>query len=188
MTLREIGTKHKAQKCAYHYIEIYEEWFAPLRMQAITLVEIGVLAGGSLLMWEEWFPKAKIVGVDIDPQFAPAPESRITVVQADAGNQEAMEAVARDHGMLSVIVDDASHDPAQWMSSLGALWPYLLPGGWHVIEDTSTPFHFHRHMGQAAQVRAFLAEFGGNLVQAIGQKDVIEIRLRESLIGIHKKG
>ena len=38
------------------------------RNKEIIFVEIGVKRGGSLLMWRDWLgPKARIIGIDLDP-------------------------------------------------------------------------------------------------------------------------
>ena len=50
------------------YFQTYEELFSEYVGKEITFVEIGVLHGGSLLMWKEYFgPKARIIGIDLDP-------------------------------------------------------------------------------------------------------------------------
>ena len=50
------------------YFEIYDELFSRYRNEKITFVEIGVLGGGSLFMWREFFgPQARIIGIDLNP-------------------------------------------------------------------------------------------------------------------------
>ena len=50
------------------YFEIYDDLFKKYRGKNITFVEIGVLSGGSLFMWREFFgPEARIIGVDLNP-------------------------------------------------------------------------------------------------------------------------
>ena len=48
-----------------NYGPIYDKHFAPFRDQNINILEIGVLRGGSMRMWEKYFPKANIFGIDI---------------------------------------------------------------------------------------------------------------------------
>ncbi|HMH33204.1 MAG TPA: hypothetical protein VK543_09260, partial [Puia sp.] len=53
----------------HHYFEIYDRHFSRFRNKEINILEIGVLHGGSLQMWKEYFgPKAKIYGIDINPE------------------------------------------------------------------------------------------------------------------------
>ena len=48
-----------------NYGDIYDKHFAPYRDQQINILEIGVLKGGSMRIWEKYFPKANIFGIDI---------------------------------------------------------------------------------------------------------------------------
>ena len=50
------------------YFEVYDELFSKYRNKEITFVEIGVLNGGSLFMWRNFFgSRAKIIGIDLNP-------------------------------------------------------------------------------------------------------------------------
>ncbi len=51
------------------YFSVYDKLFKNFCGKEITFVEIGVLSGGSLFMWREFFgPKARIIGVDLNPE------------------------------------------------------------------------------------------------------------------------
>ena len=51
-----------------NYFDIYDEIFEKYRNKKITLVEIGVTNGGSLMMWREYFgDNANIIGIDFNP-------------------------------------------------------------------------------------------------------------------------
>ena len=48
------------------YFQVYEEIFSKYVDKEIIFVEVGVLGGGSLQMWKEYFgEKARIIGIDI---------------------------------------------------------------------------------------------------------------------------
>ena len=50
------------------YFQAYEEMFEKYVGKKITFVEVGVLQGGSLFMWREYFGKdARIIGIDLHP-------------------------------------------------------------------------------------------------------------------------
>ena len=55
-------TKHS------HYFEIYEKYLSKYRNKKCTLIEVGVLNGGSLFMWRKFLgAKARIIGIDLNP-------------------------------------------------------------------------------------------------------------------------
>jgi hypothetical protein len=50
------------------YFQVYEELLSRYRNKRFTFVEIGVLNGGSLFMWRNFFGKeARIIGIDLNP-------------------------------------------------------------------------------------------------------------------------
>ena len=59
---KKFGVMHKPTS----YFSEYDFCFRDFRDRNIRLLEIGVSKGGSLAAWEEYFPHAEIVGVDID--------------------------------------------------------------------------------------------------------------------------
>ena len=67
-SLREIFDNSKISIHKWeNYFEIYESYFKKFQRKNIRLLEIGVQYGGSLKMWNEYFPNAKIFGIDINP-------------------------------------------------------------------------------------------------------------------------
>lgn len=66
--LEEIGKEAGTDKCsdAHDYLRKYEFFLRRFLEQPMTLLELGVFHGDSLRMWSRYFPKAHIVGVDIN--------------------------------------------------------------------------------------------------------------------------
>ena len=95
-TLDEIGLKHGTDKASPHhnYLNFYETFMAPLREQPVCLLEIGVYKGASLATWREYFPYARIVGVDIQPSAKQFEAERVRVELADQSNLEHLAQLA----------------------------------------------------------------------------------------------
>ena len=144
-TLNEIGLRHKTDKSTmtHHYLGVYEHYLAAWRDKEFTLLEIGVASGSSLKMWREYFPKAKIVGIDINPDCAGYCEPPIEVFigsQTDAGF---LDSVLAKIGVPDVIISDGSHVGDEEVLTFKHLFPKLTPNGFYFLEDTHTLYNNH---------------------------------------------
>jgi hypothetical protein len=130
----------------HFYTPVYHELFHHLRDLPIRLLEIGVgghesavLGGGSLLMWADYFPHARIVGIDVAAKRLD-PHPRLTVLRGSQSDPSFLAQVVADHGPFDIVVDDGSHVPADVVASFDVLFPALADGGFYVIEDVQTAF------------------------------------------------
>ena len=57
--------KYDSDKINSRYLEQYDPIFEPFVQKKIALLELGVLKGGSLSLWRDYFPSGTIAGVDI---------------------------------------------------------------------------------------------------------------------------
>ncbi len=122
------------------YTEIYEYLFSPLRGDSIRILEIGVAEGGSLELWEDYFRKASIFGLDIEDK-SDLERPRVVTYVADQADRSALAGfVARHGGEFDVIIDDGGHSMEQQQVSLGFLFQFVKPGGYYVIEDVHSSF------------------------------------------------
>jgi hypothetical protein len=126
------------------YLQSYENCFAGFRTAPITLMEIGVQTGGSLLMWRDYFLQGKIVGVDLNPPADLGDKTgRIQLFQGDQGDTQRMDAIAREASPTGfhVIIDDASHLASLTAATfLTLFYKHLKPGGFYAIEDWGTGY------------------------------------------------
>lgn len=145
-SLDQIAIEHGADKASTHhgYTRHYERLFEPMRMGHIKLLEIGVQFGASIKTWLEYFPGARIVGVDIANDFKTS-DPRYTFIQADQGNPQQMRQIAAQHQPLDIVIDDGCHLATHVHISFQALWPAVIHGGLYIIEDCFTFWHpaFH---------------------------------------------
>ena len=122
----------------HNYTELYERLFLQWKDEPIKIFEIGVAEGGSLAMWQAYFPKARIYAIDIFDKSA-FNNGRVTTLVADQANRAQLQAAVASSGSdIDVLIDDGGHTMEQQQVSLGFLFPHVRPGGYYVIEDVHT--------------------------------------------------
>lgn len=137
-TLDMIGREYGTDKSSllHHYLEKYEFFLNRFCDQNFVFMELGVFKGSSTKMWKKYFPKAEIIGVDIDPDCRMYEEDRIRIINADLGDEKILQGLA---GMqASIIIDDASHFWSHQLLALFTLFPSLPSGGIYIMEDLGT--------------------------------------------------
>ncbi|MDR2946349.1 MAG: class I SAM-dependent methyltransferase [Candidatus Adiutrix sp.] len=142
-TLDGLGRKHQTDKsgswgAAHDYLRKYEFFFRPLRREAFTFMELGVYKGASLKVWEEYFERAEIVGVDIEAETLAHAGGRVKVLLGDLSQTAFLQTLPAL--MPRVILDDASHWWADQLRALFVLYPQLMSGGLYIVEDLQTSF------------------------------------------------
>lgn len=139
-TLSQIALRYGSDKGphVHNYTRHYERYFAPLREQPITLLEIGVAGGASLRTWQEYFPRARVIGIDVVP--IPALGERIQVFLGSQADPGFLLALAQQLGPFDVIIDDGSHIGDDQRLSFETLYAYVKPGGLYIIEDLHTAY------------------------------------------------
>lgn len=138
-TLNEIGLKHGTDKASNSndFLVRYEPHIAPLRDKPVKLLEIGVLNGGSVRTWKDYFPNGQIIGADINPEVRQYADDRISIEIMDQGNNGDLDRLAA-MGPYDVIIDDGSHHWYHQITTFRKLMPSLKAGGVYIIEDLDT--------------------------------------------------
>ncbi|MER2267827.1 class I SAM-dependent methyltransferase [Methylobacterium oxalidis] len=142
LTLREIAKKHDAKKddpC----LDLYTEKFETLRDQPLTFLEMGVQGGGSVKMWSEFFPNARIIGIDLTDFSEHARGDRIEFFQGRQEDAVFLDSICEKTGIdqFDVILDDASHFGLYTKRSYEILFDRRLKrGGFYIIEDWGTGY------------------------------------------------
>jgi len=120
------------------YIPVFDRNLIQYCDQPITMLEIGVLNGGSLELWAKYFSNAKlIVGCDTNPDCANLrfDDPRIHLVIGDATQEAVAEQVSLLSPKFDLIIDDGSHQSKDIIRSFAHMFPRLVEGGLYVIED-----------------------------------------------------
>jgi hypothetical protein len=142
MTLNELATKYKTDKGPgeHEYTSRYNMYLESFRDVEFNLLEIGVCDGASVKMWKEYFPKATIVAIDIDPRCKEFEEDRIHIHIGDQTDINFLQSVVSKHGHFEVILDDGGHSWKQQIVSFETLFPRLSYGGLYFLEDMHTSY------------------------------------------------
>lgn len=123
------------------YFDVYEKLFHRYRNKPVVFVEIGVLNGGSLFMWRDYFGKqAKIIGIDLNPEARRWQEHGFDIFIGDQANPSFWQQIITKYPQIDVILDDGGHTYEQQIMTTELLKPHIKDGGLIVIEDTHTSY------------------------------------------------
>lgn len=147
MSLTELAEHFGTDKWGSHYYTPhYERFLGHLRDEEFTLLEIGIggyevdgVGGESLRMWKHFFPRAQIVGLDIEDKSW-VKEPRIRVAQGSQVDPKVLNRIVRRNGAPLVVIDDGSHRPVHIRETFRLLFPLLPDGAIYAIEDTQTSY------------------------------------------------
>lgn len=149
--LTELADRYGSDKGStkHRYTELYHMLFSPLRDRGLTFMEMGLLIGGpehekdadrathdlpSIRMWLEYFPNARIIGLDIS-DFSWFEHERFQFLRCDMDCRRNITEATQGVGAFDVILDDASHASHHQQNAFLELFPKLASGGLYVIED-----------------------------------------------------
>ena len=117
------------------YLDFYEPYFKPVRDDPLSILELGIKDGGSLKLWQAYFPNAHILGVDVDPPRSKHASERVDVAICSQDNQTVLDIMAAKYGGFDIILDDASHLNALTIRSFNILAKHLRKRGIYIFED-----------------------------------------------------
>lgn len=180
MDLTALANKNRTDKgtvtgLGHGYSLVYDLLFAGRRLEPLNFCEIGLCIGGpevatgsidrtvndlpSISMWQEYFPNAKLYGVDIS-DFSSFETDRFKFVRADAGDEKQLQKVADLGVPFDVIIDDGSHAPFHQQRTFLSLFPTLRPGGLFIIEDIQwQPSTYSQTLPRVPRTDALLNQF-----------------------------
>jgi len=128
----------------HNYGPVYESYLEPFRQYSVNLLEIGVLRGSSMRAWRDYFPDAKLWGLDIDPRSTAHMQNEhgINLMIGSQDDNSVLDRLASDAGDgFDIIIDDGSHMVDHIIASLTFLFPLMHPGGIYIVEDLLESYH-----------------------------------------------
>jgi len=115
----------------------YEEAFLPFKHEKISLLEIGIARGDSLLLWHEYFKNNKsIVGLDNHDQVSLEVRNHLKVkkIFTEAYTKEIADMLPS----FDIIIDDGPHSLTSQCIAINLYLPKVNPGGIFIIEDVQS--------------------------------------------------
>ena len=123
------------------YFDVYDKLFGPFRGKPITFVEVGVLNGGSLFMWREFFgPEARIIGVDLNPLAKKWEDKGFEIFIGSQSDPEFWKGMMAEVGEIDLLLDDGGHSFEQQIITVEAVLGHMKDGGLVVVEDMHTSY------------------------------------------------
>ena len=124
------------------YLRVYEKLFEPMRDKPLALLELEILAGGSIRAWEAYFPNATIVSVDREIPSINVSQ-RVRLFEGDQADLDLLARAAAETAPqgFDIIIDDCAHIGSAAKASFWYLFDnHLKAGGLYSIEDWGTGY------------------------------------------------
>jgi hypothetical protein len=123
------------------YFPAYVELFGHLVNHECVFIEAGVLDGGSLFMWRNWLgPKARIIGMDLNPEATKWRQSGFEIFIGDQGDPDFWKTTLREIGKFDALLDDGGHQSFQQIVTAIESIKCANSDCVIAIEDTATSF------------------------------------------------
>ena len=128
-------TKHK------NYFKIYDHIFKKYIGKKIILVEVGVLNGGSLFMWRNFFDSnAEIIGIDLNPNAKKWEKHGFKIFIGNQSDPSFWKSFFKKIGNVDVVIDDGGHTNKQQIFTLLETIPNINDNGMLVVEDVHSSY------------------------------------------------
>ena len=134
-TSKYYSTKHD------NYFKIYDHVFKKYIGKKIILVEIGVLNGGSLFMWRNFFDgNAEIIGIDLNPNAKKWEKHGFKIFIGNQSDPNFWKDFFKEVGNVDIVIDDGGHTNKQQIFTLLETIPNINDNGILVVEDVHSSY------------------------------------------------
>jgi hypothetical protein len=138
--LLELFGTDKQKYGEHSYGATYARLFRGLRYKRLKILEIGILAGESLLSWRAFFPRAVTIGMDIEEKQHFAIGQKTRCYQGDQSSTADLDRIATAEGPFDIVLDDGSHLSRHQIFTFLRLFPHIRDAGIYIVEDVQTSF------------------------------------------------
>jgi len=142
--LTKLSSKYGCDKSdrKHKYTSKYHRRFEKDKNRKFNFMEFGFGKGNSVKMWMEYFTKANLISVDVMKKLPQdkliqkhVKNGRFEFVSADQIDKDKILKVLNKYKNFYIMIDDASHRAEDQQYTLSFSFPFVVPGGWYIIED-----------------------------------------------------
>ena len=149
-----------------HYFDVYDRHFSRFRNKEITILEIGVSHGGSIEMWKNYFGnKAKIFGIDIDPNCKLFEEENVKIFIGSQSDRDFLRKIKTQIPKVDILIDDGGHTMIQQKRTFEELFDHIKSDGVYLCEDLHTSYWLK--FGGGHKRRGTFIEYSKNFIDLI---------------------
>lgn len=149
-----------------HYFEIYDRHFRHLKGKKINILEIGIMHGGSLQMWDHYFEgNATIYAVDINPECKQFEGGNVKVIIGSQEDRAFLENLKKEIPPLDILIDDGGHTMKQQIRTFEHLFDHVKEDGIYLCEDLHTSYE--RSFGGGYKRRRSFIEYSKNFIDQL---------------------
>ena len=124
-----------------NYFDVYDDLLKDYIGKKIIFVEVGVLNGGSLFMWRDYFgPAARIIGIDLNPAAKKFENDGFEIFIGDQEKPEFWNNFFKQVGKIDILLDDGGHTNNQQIITTQNSIENINDGGLLIIEDTHASY------------------------------------------------
>jgi len=111
------------------------------RNRPITFVEVGILGGGSLFMWRDFFgPEARIIGIDLNPEAKKWEKDGFEIFIGSQSDPKFWSELFLKIGSVDIVLDDGGHTNEQQIVTSACCIPRINDNGMMIVEDVHTSY------------------------------------------------
>ena len=149
-----------------HYFEIYDRHFSRLRGRKINILEIGIMHGGSLQMWQHYFQgNATIYAVDINPECKKFETDSVKIFIGSQEDKKFLQKLSSELPQIDLLIDDGGHSMKQQITTFEQLYDKVSDEGIYLIEDLHTSY-MKFYGGGYKKSKSFI-EFSKNFIDKL---------------------
>jgi cephalosporin hydroxylase len=141
-------------------IDAYQRHFGGLVGRPLSVAEVGVQSGGSMLMWKAALgSQIKLFGLDINPECKKFEEPGVVITIGDQADYQMWKNFyTKVTPGLDILIDDGGHEAHQMLATLGNSYQHIHPGGYIVIEDIHGAHYLDSFFKPAANFLSQMAQ------------------------------